>query len=178
MINKAQIDSWIQMYKTSDNCDNEYFVPAIGRSFLKRDLVEAKCQVDRWSAVTNTWIFHSSKRDLIESLFPIEKKLDSKEIRESLEVVLKEAASSDKIKAELGDFTNFINRITDMLVSGVDATINNEPYRIWGADVHFTNDIDVNTGIGVALKKCGETLLMANDSGNIANSIIVFNIPD
>jgi hypothetical protein len=52
--------------------------------------------------------------------------------------------------------------------------IKNKEFKIWGANVHFINEVPREIGIGVALTSDGS--LHVNNSENITNSIIIFNM--
>jgi len=177
MLTKNQIDNWIQLYELSDN-KKDFIQDSFNsrRVFLKRDLVEAKVQIDRWGVVTNTWLFHSSKQGMIHSLFPKDadyKDSDAESLKAALRVLIKYAGV-----IELG--IDLKGRSIDDLTSEELAKITTQSsyedtFHIWGADVHFTDDIDPNIAIGLSLNKDGLTL-MPNDSANLTNSIIVFNV--
>lgn len=165
MFTKNQIDNWISLYSLSDN--KKDFVPEEfkSRPFLKRDLIEAKVQIDRWDAVTNTWIFHSSKREMIENLFP-EDKMDATGLKDALQTLIKYAMAYKLNKN--------ISQLTPEELA--HSKTMNERFSIWGADVYFSDDIATDTAVGLALNK-DKVSLMRNDSGNLTNSIIVFNVP-
>jgi hypothetical protein len=178
MFTKNQIDNWIDLYQLSDN-KNDFLQDSFNeRVFLKRDLVEAKVQIDRWGTVTNVWIFHSSKKDMIHSLFPedeaIYKDSDAESLKAALRVLVK-YASVLELGIDLKDRS--INDLTpEELVKMATLSDCKKTYHIWGADVCFTDDIDPNTAIGLSLNP-DELTLMPNDSNNLTNSIIVFNVP-
>jgi hypothetical protein len=177
MLIKNQIDNWIQLYELSDN-KKDFIQDSFSsrRVFLKRDLVEAKIQIDRWSAVTNTWIFHSSKKDMIHSLFPKDadyKDSDAESLKAALRVLIKYAGV---IELGIDLKGRSIDDLTSEELVKISALSESEKtFHIWGADVHFTDDIDPNIAIGLSLNKDGLTL-MSNGSDNLANSIIVFNV--
>jgi len=170
MFNKNKINKWINFFAKSDNAEDikkyarEPLDPV--RPFLKRDLVEAKIQVDRWGVVTNHWIFHTSKKDMIKALFPVEgSSVTSRGLKEALKTIAKYAAVLENLSLD----TSFID---DELKEKLQS-IAEEPFYIWGGTVDFTDDISPDTGIGLALD---DSKLMSNDSGNVANSIVIFNV--
>lgn len=187
MFTKGQIRTWLELFELSDNkIDflkyNSELKPGMppDRVFLKRDLVEAKVQTDRWNVVTTDWIFHVSKKPVIEYLFREERSAKSPEpdaLREALMVITRYAAVLEKnfdLKGRsVKDLTD--EEVKDLV--GEDPLHTREDKYIWGAKVHFTEDIDPNTGIGLALESDGITL-WANDSDKMANSIIVFPVWD
>jgi hypothetical protein len=170
---KDQINNWIELSKLSDNKDFVGDPDLASRGFLKRDLVEAKVQVDRWNVVTTDWVFHTSKKDLITTLFAEDPK-DLSGVRKALEVLIKYAADlklGDEFKGKsASDFSD------EDMKKLVGKTNSNEPFHIWGSNVHFTDNIPDNVAIGLALNSDGMTL-MTNDSSNITNSIVIFNMP-
>ncbi len=172
MFNKNQINKWIGLYSTSDNCENaERFSSSTDstRPFLKRDVVEAKVQVDRWGSCTNHWIFHTSKKDMIKALFPADEGSEtSRGLREALKTIAKYAAKLENPNLDTSDI--------DAELKEKMSDIAEEPFHIWGADVHFTDDISPDVGIGLALDE--KLMLMPNDSSKAANSIVIFNVWD
>jgi hypothetical protein len=178
MFTKNQIDNWLELYELSDNRQDFGNLKApdfTNRPFLKRDLLEAKVMIDRWNNVTTDWIFHSSKKEMIKVLFPEDEPNKAADLKAALKVLMKYADSLDSGK----DLKNLSD---DELVATVEASEIAErtnciyPYSIWGANVHFTDDIAPNKAIGLSLNKEDNTL-SSNDSVNLANSIIVFEVP-
>lgn len=180
MFTREQINNWIQLYQTSDNCifakENVEPNQFANRPFLKRDLVEAKVMVDRWDLVTTDWIFHTSKAQMIRALFPeegYEKSEDSDALKKALQVLVKYAAilelDIDLAGRKIEELTQEeLNKIAHL-------SARNQKFYIWGAEVHFTDDIDPNMAIGVSLDPKGKLMSNAsNDEG--ANSIVVFSV--
>jgi hypothetical protein len=76
MISKSRINELIELFNASDNADFE--LEEFGnRGLLKRDLVEAKVQTDRWGVCLNKWVFHSSMEQLVKALFEKENKANN-----------------------------------------------------------------------------------------------------
>lgn len=66
----SRIKEFLVLAKHNDNkCENTN-----DDELLKKDFVEAKMQVDRWGACTTDWVFHTSKKERIAKLFPLEEK--------------------------------------------------------------------------------------------------------
>lgn len=163
----------MKLFNKSDNCDykNSADILETNREFLKRDLVEAKVQVDRWNVVTTDWIFHTSKKEMITSLFPVEEKPSSDEIKTALNIILKYAA-----EAAGKELKNDIDILSEKdLQSMIEQTNTKKSYHIWGAQVHFTDDMPSPYGMGIALNPVTNEL-MENDSDNINNGIVVFPV--
>jgi hypothetical protein len=180
MFTKNQIDNWIELFATSDNREDfEKYADTSSepRSFLKRDLVEAKMMVDRWGTIVTDWVFHTSKKPIITAVFPeddgLYKDTDAVSLRAALQTLVK-YASILELGIDLKGRT--INDLTDEECQKIEQlSSSNKTYHIWGANVHFTDDISPNAGIGVSLNKDNLTL-HSNESNNLTNSIIVFNV--
>jgi hypothetical protein len=172
MFTKNQISNWLELYELSDNRQDfgNMTVPDFTkRPFLKRDLLEAKVMIDRWNNVTTDWIFHSSKKEMIKALFLEDETDKPDDIKAALKILMKYAAT-----LELG---KDIENLSDAEASEIAERTNSKfGYHIWGADVHFTDDIPANKAMGLALNSEDKTL-SSNDSANITNSIIVFEVP-
>lgn len=189
MYSSGQIKTWLELFKTSDNKEDfeeslarygESYDKIFDRVFLKRDLLEAKVQVDRWGVVTTDWIFHVSKKPVIEYLFRedwIPKKPEPGSLQEALLVLTRYASILES------DYDLKGKRIQDLTdeeakeIFGDGPVSTNDQKYIWGAAIHFTEDIDPNTGIGLSLESDHMTLC-PNNSSKMANSIIVFPIWD
>lgn len=166
MFSKNQIMNLLALFELSDNKDFKLEKLGPNRSFCKNDLIEAKVQIDRWGVVTTVWIFHSSKENMIRSLFP-EEKLSLNQIKQSLDVIMK---SCSDLQSSPKEKYNNLFKMTDQQLLDIAKS---EKFSIWGADVYFTDNIDPHLAIGAALNK--DLTLMPNDT-NITNSIVVFNV--
>lgn len=162
---KGRIQELLELFMLSNN--KEFTLAASeNKSLQKRDMIEAKVQIDRWGAVTTDWIFHPSQKEMVEALFPQDNN-DLIKLDEALTVVIKNiyARSLDKS----------VDELTEEDLAGFSSLMKNEiPFRIWGADVHYSEHIKPNEVIGLALVKDGA--LMVNDSDNITNSIVFFEL--
>src|SRR5258708_6273004 len=87
MITKNQIDNWIALFNLCDNKKDFKPDTIVNRTFQKKDLLEAKVMIDRWDVVTTDWIFHTSKKDLLESLFPKESPMDYDSAKETFKKI-------------------------------------------------------------------------------------------
>lgn len=66
MFTKKQIDQWILIGSSGDNCDvNHIFANRSNITSIKRDLVEMKVQIDRWNLITSDFIFNSTAKKFI-----------------------------------------------------------------------------------------------------------------
>ncbi len=74
MFSYGRILELLEIYELSDNSKDYVQSPMEGRTLLSRDLIEGKVQIDRWNQFLTDWIFHTSKKDLIKSLFGVEEK--------------------------------------------------------------------------------------------------------
>ena len=124
--------------------------------------------IDRWDTITNTWIFHSSKEQVIKDLFQDKKEnsnIDS--IKSALQVIIKHATelrlSKDLIDLANIDLQNLLEKEGNTIFS------------IWGANVYFTDNIENDVAIGLSLNLYDKTLI-GSDSNNLTDSIIVFNV--
>lgn len=70
MFSKNKLIELMSLYMLSDNYKTFDPEPLNDRLFLKKDLIEAKVQVDRWRTVTTDWVFPTSQKTNIISLFP------------------------------------------------------------------------------------------------------------
>jgi hypothetical protein len=171
MFTQDRIEELLELYRTSDNYKSFTQDPYNGRSLLKRDLVEAKMQVDRWGATITDWIFHPSQKSSIESIFSEEftvksEKSELQEVKNALRIILK-YSNSISLNKNIDDLTE-----EDLL----NITKNGKQgFHIWGANVHYSEFIDFNKAMGLSLNPNSGSL-MSNDSDKITNSIIVFKV--
>lgn len=169
MFSKGQIDTWLELHSYSDNKeyrDENPVTHELGQPFLKRHLVEAKVMIDRWDTVTTDWVFHSSRKEMIEKLFELElSDKTTSPLLDALDLLTKFVASMDHegSSKELETVVDSINAKATLLKSPT----------IWGAKIHFTDHINPNLGLGLSLK---DGQLDQNDSGKLANSTIVFDV--
>lgn len=181
MFTREQINNWIELYQASDNRidfeKNGDAAQAV-HPFGKRDLLEAKVMVDRWDVVVSDWIFHYSKKDLIVSIFPpdneddkYENKRDSVNLKSALQTLMKYAAV---LELNIDLKGRSIEELTQEELAQITTLKGERPLNIWGANVHFTDDISPNGAIGVSLDQ--DSKLMRNCSDNLNNSIVVFNV--
>jgi len=166
-ISKNRISELLELFSNGDNADFKLEL-FDGLMLSKRSLVEAKVQIDRWNTVTTQWIFHSSKEQMVISLFEKDnvENLNTSGIKEALKVVVKYSTALD-LNKNVDDLTG--EELKSLF------KINNSSFRIWGADVIFTDNIDPHMGIGLSVNN--DDTLRPNDSGKLANSIVVFDIP-
>lgn len=183
MYTNGQIKTWFELFETSDNKNNyEEFSreAADKRCFLKRDLIEAKVQVDRWDAVTNVWVFNPCRKEMISKLFKEElsnKSSGQNALKSALSVLVRYAKvleSGHNLKGR--SVSDLSEEEVDELV-GKDAPVINNNDHIWGASIYYTDAMEPNFGLGLALEKDNVTL-SENDSGKMANSIVVFQVWD
>lgn len=121
-----------------------------------------------------------SKKPVIEFLFRedwIPQKPEPGSLKEALLILSRYAAILES------DYDLKGKRIQDLTdeeakeIFGEGPTSTNDQKYIWGAAIHFIEDIDPNTGIGLSLESDHMTLC-PNNSSKMANSIIVFPIWD
>lgn len=160
MFTKDRIEELLELYETSDNFETFTQMSYEGRTLLKRDLLEAKVQVDRWGTYVNTWIFHPSQKQTVEALFPEEVSVLSAHKKALLALI------------ELNDSIEFDKKEN---VSDAFARFEKKPFNFWGANVYYSDDLSPEQAIGLSLTSTGT--LRTNDSSKITNSIIVFVVP-
>lgn len=129
MITKEQIANWMTAYEGGDNWEYVQRVPDYFSSAgLKRKLIEAKMLVDRWDNISTDIIIHTSHKD------PVRNELGNDIVGNNSVVLVRDVVAKLSLEAQKA-FQRMFDEAAD---------------HLWGADIHYSDNISPNQGIMMA----------------------------
>jgi hypothetical protein len=132
MFSKDKIDGWITLAETgiNKNKSDDY---STGK--LKAKFIEAKCRNDRWGNVTTDYVVHSSQKENVRVALGNDLRLPNEPVIEN--------------DSSLG---NLLNKLKSLLTPIVPEIPQEECDLLWGAKIHYSNNIQPDLGLALVLE--------------------------
>lgn len=125
---------------------------------LKRKLVEAKVLTDRWGQVATDIIVHPAHKEVFREKF--KKEFSYSIDRDNLNFLRENLKKIISLTKSIEEQTVIENTVNDHLQNSTFGQTDS----IWGATIHYSDDIDVNKGLIIAAdpRKDGSSVQFAN----------------